>query len=255
MGEARGKALCWVYAAVVVCSALGYTVGAAAQETPDDAAAREHFQRGREAFEATEYEEALVEFRDAYRLSGRGQLQYNIAVTADRLRRDEEALEAFEHYLEETENPSREQEVQKRITALRQAIEQRAIEQQKERERALAEAAMRYEAAASLEDLPNPKIPKSAIVGSSLLAAAGVAGVVAMGVGLAQNGSCLDENAQGVCVSQRTASPWTGVYGGVGIAALAGSAVWLAVGSKRMKDKRTTAWRLTPTGVVVSGSF
>ena len=92
MGETRGKALCWVYAAVVVCSALGYTVGAAAQETPDDAAAREHFQRGREAFEQTEYEEALTEFRDAYRLSGRGQLQYNIGVTADRLQRHEEAL-------------------------------------------------------------------------------------------------------------------------------------------------------------------
>jgi hypothetical protein len=45
---------------------------ASAQQTPDDAAAREYFERGRSAFEQADYEGALVYFRHAYRLSHRG---------------------------------------------------------------------------------------------------------------------------------------------------------------------------------------
>jgi len=84
--------------------------------------------------------------------------------------------------------------------------------------------------------------------------AVGVAGVAVMSVSLAQRGTCLEEIA-GSCQSEKATSPWTWVYGGVGIAALAGSVTWLVVSSKRAKEKRNTAWMLTPTGVVVSGSF
>src|SRR5262249_3718762 len=41
-------------------------------------------------------------FREAYRLSRRPALLYNIAVAADRLRHDREALEAFQRYLHES---------------------------------------------------------------------------------------------------------------------------------------------------------
>jgi tetratricopeptide (TPR) repeat protein len=229
-----------------------------AQETADDAAAREHFFRGRAAFEATEYEKALVHFRHAYRLSGRGQLQYNVGITASRLRRDEEALEAFEHYLEEIENPSREQEVRKRVAALRTAITRK----EEQKQQALAEAEIRYKVADSVDSAPDRRdqssgrrLPRSAIVGSSVLAAVGVAGVVTMGVGLARSGSCVERDTTGMCVSEHAATPWTGVYGALGIAALAGSATWLAVSSKRAKGERSTAWIFSPTGVTVSGSF
>ena len=94
------------------------------------------------AFEQADYESALVYFRHAYRLSHRGELQYNIGVAADRLQREEEALEAFEHYLEENEDPAREAEVQERIIALRQSIAERDAT-----ERALEEATIRYQTA------------------------------------------------------------------------------------------------------------
>lgn len=249
MGEVWGIALRWVCAAMVVCSAWSWTGPASAQKTADDAAAREHFERGRAAFQRANYEQALVQFRHAYRLSRRGPLQYNIGVAADRLRRDEEAVEAFEHYLEEAENPRREQEVRERIAALTRTIEQR-----KETERALAEAARTDQAAAPVEESYGRKVPKSAIIGASVLAAVGVAGTVTMGVGLARSGACLEE-MNGMCQTERATSPWTPVYGAVGIAALVGSATWLGVSSKRTKEKRNTAWMLTPTGVVVSGSF
>ncbi len=251
MEGARGTALRVALAAGVVVATLTSAMPLGAQSKADDAAAREHFERGRSAFAKTDYEQALVHFREAYRLSRRGQLQYNIGITADRLRRDDEALEAFEHYLAETDNPTREQEVRKRMAALRDAIAER-----QQREQALSEPAAVPRETATPEDPGPRRVPKSAIIGSSVLAGAGVAGVVTMGVGLMRNGQCLERDTTGACITERTPSPWTAVYGGLGVAALAGGVTWLVVSSKRSKrTKRTTAWRLTPTGVVVSGSF
>jgi tetratricopeptide (TPR) repeat protein len=225
-------------------------VPALAQRTPDDAAAREYFERGRSAFEEADYESSLVYFRHAYGLSGRSQLQYNIGVAADRLQREEEALEAFEQYLRDTENPVREAEVRERIHALRQSIAEREAT-----ERALSEAAIRYQTPGRLEDSNDGKrIERSALIGGSALAAAGVAGVAAMAVGLARNGACSDQVA-GRCVTESAATSWTWVYGGLGIAALAGSASWISVSAKRRKRKHETEVSISPTGFMVSGKF
>jgi tetratricopeptide (TPR) repeat protein len=254
MGNLGGKVIRWLGMVLVLCSAWIPDGAALAQETAGDAAAREHFLRGQAAFEAADYEQALVHLQESYRLSQRGQLQYNIGVTASHLGRAEEALEAFEHYLGEVENPTREQEVRKRVAALQATIAKR------EQERALTEAAVRYAPPDSAPQPPrdrssDPRIPSSAIVGSSVLAAVGVAGVAAMGVGIARGGSCVERDANGMCVTERAASAWTGVYGALGIAALAGSATWLAVSRKRTREKRSTAWMVTPAGIVVAGSF
>lgn len=249
MGEARRIAFRWLCLALVLCSMSIAGGSADAQNTSNDAAAREQFERGRAAFEATAYEQALAHFRHAYELSQRGQLQYNIGITASRLQRDEEALQAFQNYLEEVESPPREQEVQKRIAALEQAIEEK-----KEAERELSTVAIRYEDLTGRNESSGPRIPTSAIIGASVLGAVGVAGIAVMSVSLAQRGTCLEER-DGACVSEKAPSPWTWAYGGVGVAALAGSMTWLVVSSKRAKEKRNTAWMLTPTGVVVSGSF
>lgn len=221
-----------------------WAVPAAAQETADDAAAREYFERGRSSFEEADYEGALVYFRHAYRLSARGELQYNIGVAADRLQREEEALHAFERYLEETDHPVREIEVVERIHALRQSIAEREAT-----ERALAEAAMISETKSA-----RARMPASAIAGGSALGAVGVGGIVAMGVGLAKDGSCRQE-VGALCVTERSATAWTWVYGALGIAALAGSATWLVIGSKRGNERRTTQVSISPTGVRVSRTF
>ena len=239
----------WGCAAALLLSLLG-AVPAVAQETPDDAAAREYFERGRAAFEQADYEGALVFFRHAYRLSGRAELQYNIGVAADRLQREQEALEAFQHYLEETESPTREAEVRGRIEALQESIDERAAT-----DRALEEAAIRYQPVPQERSMNDGRrLPKSTIIGGTVLAAVGVAGVAAMSVGLAQNGSCSTEVA-GQCTVESSATAWTYVYGGLGIAALAGSATWFAIGAKRAKDKRKTQVSFSPTGLMVSGKF
>ena len=249
MRETWGRALRWIGTGVLLLGLTG-TGSTAAQEPADDAAAREYFERGRASFERADYEAALVYFRHAYRLSRRGELQYNIGVAADRLQREDEALEAFEHYLEETDNPAREAEVRERIGALRKSIAER-----KATERALEEATIRYRSPAQPSMARDgARIPTSAIIGASTIAAVGVAGVVAMGVGLGKNGACRQEIG-GNCVTESSATSWTWVYGGLGVAALVGSATWLAVSAKRRKDGRSTQLSLSPTGLKVSGTF
>lgn len=249
MKESWGIARGWTCTAALLLGML-CAVPSVAQETLDDSAAREYFERGREAFEQANYEGALVFFRHAYRLSGRPALQYNIGVAADRLQREQEALEAFQHYLDETESPTREPEVRGRIEALQESIAERQAT-----ERALEEAAVRYQAVAEQQSMKDGRrLPSSAIIGGTVLAAVGVAGVAAMSVGLAQNGSCSREVA-GQCTVESSATAWTYVYGGLGIAALAGSAAWFAIGAKRAKEKRRTQVSFSPTGLMVSGKF
>ena len=65
-----------------------------------DEAARLTFESARQAFVAGDYEAALARFRQAYQLSARPGLLYNIAQTLDRLRRDEETVAALREYLE-----------------------------------------------------------------------------------------------------------------------------------------------------------
>ncbi|MDH3200226.1 MAG: hypothetical protein OEM15_04970 [Myxococcales bacterium] len=236
-------------AVVLVLSASVAGASTSAQEPEDDTAAREYFEKGRVAFDGADYERALVYFRHAYRLSQRSELQYNIGVAADRLQREDEALEAFEQYLAASEEPEREAEVRERVNALRASIEEREAT-----ERALVDATARYEGSDPLAERSGAKLPTSTIAGGSALAAIGGAGVAAMAVGLARDGSCKEERG-GTCVTEHSATAWTWVYGGLGIAALAGSATWFAVSYKRNKENRETAWTITPTGVVVSGKF
>jgi tetratricopeptide (TPR) repeat protein len=221
---------------------------ALADDAPDDTVGREYFERGRAAFEEADYESALAYFRHAYELSGRAELQYNIGVAADRLQREDEALHAFRRYLEETKEPTREAEVRQRIDALERTIAQREVT-----ELALEEAALRYETTTT-EPIDGRRLPRATIAGGTTLAAVGVAGVAAMTVGLVKNGSCSEEVA-GTCVVEHSSTVWTWVYGGVGAAALAGSAAWFAISAKRVRGGRETRFSLSPNGFVVSGQF
>jgi tetratricopeptide (TPR) repeat protein len=106
-----------------------------------DSAARTLFEDGRRAFEGGDFETALARFQQAYDLSHRVPLLWNIATTLDRLRRDAEALSTFEQYLSAAPEASNRSEVEGRIRALREAIA-----------RDEAEAAARAETERQLEE-------------------------------------------------------------------------------------------------------
>lgn len=61
--------------------------------------ARALFSAAVAAYDAGRYEDALDSFERAYARSGRAELLFNVGQCLDRLRRDEEAVDAFERYL------------------------------------------------------------------------------------------------------------------------------------------------------------
>jgi tetratricopeptide (TPR) repeat protein len=98
---------------------------ASAQTEQLDEAARLTFESAREAFVAGDYEVALARFRQAYQLSPRPGLLYNIAQTLDRLRRDEETVEALREYLRVAPEAQNRSEVEARIRVLERALAER----------------------------------------------------------------------------------------------------------------------------------
>lgn len=125
---ARMRWLVCVALSLAVWTSLGSACRVAAQEVDlADSEARSRFEAGRAAMAAGRTEDALADFRRAYELSHRPALLYNIGVAADRLRHDDEALEAFEAYLaampaEEITNRA---EVESRLVVLRETIASR----------------------------------------------------------------------------------------------------------------------------------
>lgn len=93
-----------------------------------DAEGRGLFEAGRAAFTDGRYEDALDYFDRAYALSHRSALLYNIGSANDRLRRDAEALAAFEQYVRELPEAPNVREVEARIRVLRESVDAAAAD-------------------------------------------------------------------------------------------------------------------------------
>lgn len=102
------------------------TQPATTDEELAEAEARALFNAAVAAYDAGRYEDALESFERAYRRSNRAALLYNMGQCYDRLRRDEEAVDAFERYLEAMPAAENRSQVESRIRALREAIARRA---------------------------------------------------------------------------------------------------------------------------------
>ncbi len=112
---------------VLALATISYSSLVHAQTPPDahdsdDQAARLLYERGAEAYQAGEYRTALERFQQAYDLSHRAALLYNIGSALDRLRQDREALAAFRQFLAEVPDHPRRGEVEARVRALETTI-------------------------------------------------------------------------------------------------------------------------------------
>src|SRR5687768_1157254 len=87
-----------------------------------DAEARAMYQAGAIAYADGRFADALASWRRAHELSRRPELLFNIGTAAERLRRDAEALGAFEGYLAGRPDASNARQVRARIAVLREAI-------------------------------------------------------------------------------------------------------------------------------------
>ncbi len=101
----------------LVLSAAAATGAAQAQPAPsaNDQIAREHFVRGRDAFSQGDFATAAREFLQAYELSRRPQLLYNIGTAYERLHNWNEANMAFHRYLDEVPGAPDRAEVEARV--------------------------------------------------------------------------------------------------------------------------------------------
>ena len=107
-------------------SALAQDVAAADPGAPSEEAAKALYAAARAEYDAGQFKNALLHFRDAYDQSMRPQLLYNVGLAADRLRYNQTARDAFVRYLKELPDADNRVEVENRIKALREIIDREA---------------------------------------------------------------------------------------------------------------------------------
>lgn len=93
-----------------------------AAEGSRDEEARLHFQIGERALTDGRYEEALTHFSRSHELSGRPELLFNIGVANDRLRNDQEALNAYRAFLEALPDAPNRNDAERRIEILERSV-------------------------------------------------------------------------------------------------------------------------------------
>ena len=237
-------------------------------EAGAEAEARALYAAAQAAFHEGRFENSLQYFQRAYELTRRPALLYNLGVTYDRMRRDEEALAAFEQYLREEPDAENVREVEGRVAVLRQALARTTDTQATSAETTPVEATTRVEptpvetapidrtppivTAPSNDPGPGPWIVVgvggAAVVAGAVLLAVAAADVAA--VEGASPGTHWSE-VRGAYDRSEAESIAGGVLLGVGAAAAIAGVVWAVAGSGGSEVE------VAPTagGVVVRGTF
>lgn len=94
-------------------------------QASDTEVAKQRFETGQLNYERGEYEKALAEFEEAYRLAPRPELQYNIAQAHERLLAFESAIAAYQAYLAGKPEARDRKVVESRIEFLKKQIAQK----------------------------------------------------------------------------------------------------------------------------------
>jgi len=119
----------WIVRSLFVSLCLIHSVALAAPPKSEnqDAAARRHFESGRDYFERAQYDEAAREFEEAHRLSGRNALLVNLSRAHESAGRPEAAADVLDRWFEkaDADDPLR-AEMETRRTRLRAEAERAA---------------------------------------------------------------------------------------------------------------------------------
>lgn len=174
--------------AAIAIASMATTFGVQAQDAASHDAgleqAKKAFVAGRQAYGAGDFETALARFKHAYELTGSPDLLYNIATVFDRMRLDEEALEAYQGYLQARPRSADREHVESRISVLEEALEaqRRAeLDAQIDARKAAVEAAARVKAERPLTHYVGPGPGPWITIGAG--GATLVAGAVLFGLG------------------------------------------------------------------------
>lgn len=249
---------------VVVVGCFGSATAVVAQGTSSRdariAEAKRAFAAATGAYAEGDFETALERFQRAYELTGSPDLLYNIATVSDRMRRDAEALAAYEGYLAARPKSVDREHVEGRIDVLRAAIEtqKRAeLDAEIEARKAALEAAARVKAERPLTQYVGPGPGPWITIGAG--SASLVTGAVLFGLG--QRDQNMVENAEpGSSFSSveemAERGPRRSKAGialmGIGGAAVIGGVIWQLTGGHQEAMPEIS---IGPTGILVKGRF
>ena len=126
----------------LMCSSVAGIALAQPSIDPDTDAARHHYQKGKDLYEQSKYDEAVKEFESAQRIKRSAALEYNIARCYDRLDDLDKAIPVYERFLASA--PKDPGDAAERLAKLRGRRNETAAEQEKakaDQERERREAA------------------------------------------------------------------------------------------------------------------
>lgn len=104
---------------MLILSMLAIRPARGAKPSPDEQAARRHFERGALLYETERYREAIAEFEQARVVMPTPALDYNIGRAYERLEEWSAAADAFERYLRDAKNADDREAMASRIVTLR----------------------------------------------------------------------------------------------------------------------------------------
>jgi tetratricopeptide (TPR) repeat protein len=217
------------------------------------AAAKKAFLTATRAYAQGDFETSLASFRKAHQLTDSPDLLYNIATVADRMRHDDEALEAYEGYLEARPDSADAEHVQGRIDALRLAIEAREMEARQ----AAIEAAARIKAERPLTQYVGPGPGPWITIGAG--SATVVSGLILLGLGQrdqktvesAPPGSSYEEVREAAERGPKRTKAGVALMA-VGGAAVVGGIIWQFKGGH---EEAIPELSIGPTGFSIRGKF
>ncbi len=222
--------------------------------------AKRAFVEGTTAYERGDFQASLAQFRTAYELTGSPDLLYNIATVADRLRHDDEALAAYEGYLEARPSTADRGHVEGRIKALRASIDARVRAAQAaevEAERLAKEAVARDRKARDEAAYIDPGAGPWITLGGS--AASSAAGAILLGLGVknrrvvqnAEPGTLYKDIEDNLHSAPRLTRAGA-VMLGLGLAGATAAVVWEIKGARMEK---TPSLAVGPGRIAIHGRF
>jgi tetratricopeptide (TPR) repeat protein len=136
------------------------TAGAQAQapSKADEKAAREAFERGRVFYDGGEFDQAAGAFEEAYRLSRRDALLYNLYLAYRDANQQQQAADALRNYLAKVPNIENRSQLEARLHALDQGLAREREQREREQREAAAPVPAPVVAA------PAPVVPEPAPV-------------------------------------------------------------------------------------------
>ena len=229
--------------AVLLCAA----VATARATSEDDERAKAHFLAGQSYYEQASYTDALREFNEAYRISKRPALLYNIARCHEALEQYADAVKMLEAYLDQDPQTSDRAAVETRIGNLkeREAAQQKA-------QKAAAEPATPPPATATAPPAAPPAPAPRKRVATWIVGGIGLGALAAaLGTGVASQvayndlsskctGDRCDPSLQGKINSGRRLAVATDVLWPIGAAAVATAVVLFFVEGRHGHKERAS---------------